>query len=214
MNFKNIAVGTLLVAGLTTLPVSALAMSHSCVAGKAATESYTRNFKAEASRLLDQVRADAVKAQDQAELIKSFNLEPISWQSHAAEWSAIKGEISDMGGKLCRLEQIRRMVAPWQQQAIDRDCPAGQVDGRQRDGCDKLPEREREQLLGACLQKVCVQRGPGFRRDFAVGDEIRGIRQGPRRGDEPAEEPARKSWRLIANSWTVTAASTPILRSP
>ncbi len=28
-----------------------------------------------------------------------------------------------MGRRLCRLEQIRRVVAPWQQQAIDRVAP-------------------------------------------------------------------------------------------
>ncbi len=28
-----------------------------------------------------------------------------------------------MSGKLCRLEQIRRVVAPWQQQTIDRVAP-------------------------------------------------------------------------------------------
>ena len=124
MNFKHLAVGSLLVAGIAVLPVSSMAATaHSCVPGRVTPQSYTWDFKAEASRLLDQIRVDAVKAHGQADLIKSFNLEPISWQSHSEQWSAIKREVNDMGGKLCRLEQIRRVLAPWQRQAIDRVAP-------------------------------------------------------------------------------------------
>jgi len=124
MNVKNFAAGTLLVAGLAAMPVSSMAATaQSCVPGKATPESYTWDFKAEASKLLDQIRMDAVKAQGRADVIKTYNLEPISWQSHADELTAIKREINDMGRKLCRLEQIRRVLAPWQQQTIDRIAP-------------------------------------------------------------------------------------------
>jgi hypothetical protein len=32
----------------------------------------------------------------------------------------LKGDINDIGAKLCRLETIRRVVAPWQKREIDR----------------------------------------------------------------------------------------------
>jgi hypothetical protein len=125
VNFKHHAVGTLLVAGMASLPVSSMAATgQSCVPGKVTIESYLWDFKAEASRLLDQIRADAVQAKEHADKTANYNMESeISWQLQGTEWTAIKREISDMGGKLCRLEQIRRVVAPWQQQAIDRVAP-------------------------------------------------------------------------------------------
>jgi hypothetical protein len=110
---------------MASLLVSSMAATgQSCVPGKATPESYTWDFKAEASRLLDLIRADAIQAQDHADKIANYNMESeISWQLQGTEWTAIKREIDDMGGKLCRLEQIRRVVAPWQQQAIDRVAP-------------------------------------------------------------------------------------------
>jgi hypothetical protein len=36
------------------------------------------------------------------------------------ELNAIKAQVDDMGTKLCRLETIRRVLAPWQQQEVDQ----------------------------------------------------------------------------------------------
>jgi hypothetical protein len=125
MKFKHLAVGTLLAAGMAVLPVSSMAAtSQSCAPGKVTSESYTWDFKAEASKLLDGIQADAVQARNRAETIETLNMKPeISWKVHAEQLTAIKREINDMGRKMCRLEQIRRVVAPWQQQAIDRIAP-------------------------------------------------------------------------------------------
>jgi hypothetical protein len=124
MNFRHLSVGGCLVAALVFLPASSMAaIRQSCAPGKPTAASYTWDFKAEASRILESIRLDAAKAHRQAALIKSYDPLSISWQSHAETLTAIKGAVNDMGRKLCRLEQIRRVVAPWQQQAIDRIAP-------------------------------------------------------------------------------------------
>jgi hypothetical protein len=39
---------------------------------------------------------------------------------HADQLLDLKGEINDIGSRLCRLEAIRRVVDPWQQRVIDQ----------------------------------------------------------------------------------------------
>ena len=125
MKVRNLVASAMVVAGMVSVPVTSMAATvGSCVPGKATPESYTWDFKAEASRLLDQVRVDAMKARSRADKLEQFDMEPtISWHSHARQLTVIKQEVNDMGRKLCRLEQIRRVVAPWQQQTIDRIAP-------------------------------------------------------------------------------------------
>ncbi len=81
MNFKNFTLGTLLVAGMAALPVGlTAATAQSCVPGKVTPESYRWDFKAEASGLLNQIRADALQAQGHADKIARFNDESnITW---------------------------------------------------------------------------------------------------------------------------------------
>ena len=56
-----------------------------------------------------------------ADKLQSFARDPdLDWQTHASQLEDLKYEINDMGAKLCRLETIRRVVAPWQQGEIDR----------------------------------------------------------------------------------------------
>lgn len=52
---------------------------------------------------------------------QSFTENPnLSWETHASQLEDLKGDINDIGAKLCRLETIRRVVAPWQKREIDR----------------------------------------------------------------------------------------------
>ena len=44
----------------------------------------------------------------------------VTWDAHADELEYLKSEINDIGAKLCRLQTIRRVVAPWQQNVIDQ----------------------------------------------------------------------------------------------
>jgi chromosome segregation ATPase len=122
MQLKHFPGALLLAAGVAALPVVSLAAdSRTCVAGKPTPASYTWNFRAEASQLLNDIQTDAAHAQQHADRLQTYASElQISYQSHGEELDAIRAEVNDMGRKLCRLEVIRRVVAPWQQAAIDR----------------------------------------------------------------------------------------------
>ena len=109
-----------LIAGIAAFPVSSEAAPQTCSTGKPTPASYTWNFQAEASRLLNGIEVDAAKAQHRADRLQQSSLnEDLAWQFHATRLAALKREVNDMGRRLCRLEQIRRVAAPWQQKAID-----------------------------------------------------------------------------------------------
>src|SRR5664279_5146998 len=94
---------------------------HECVPGKPTAASYTWNFKGEANTIFQEVRADAQQALNHADRLQSYaDSENLSWQIHAGQLNPLKEEVNDMGRKLCRLEVIRRVTAPWQQAEIDR----------------------------------------------------------------------------------------------
>jgi hypothetical protein len=125
MDFKDLGMVLPLLAGLATAPgVAAAASSHRCVAGQPTAASYHWNFQQEASQLLDSLRQDAAQLKDHAANLEQFAMRPnLSWNAHATELTAIRGEVNDMGAKLCRLESIRRVLAPWQQDVVDRTAP-------------------------------------------------------------------------------------------
>jgi hypothetical protein len=109
-----------LIAGMAALPVASQAAPQSCTAGKPTPASYTWNFHAEASRLLSGIQVDAAKAHDRAAKLDVYTLDSnVDWRLHANQLDALKREVDDMGQRLCRLEQIRHVAAPWQQKAID-----------------------------------------------------------------------------------------------
>lgn len=104
------------------LPAASAAVHvKQCVAGKPTAASYTWNFQKEADNIFGAIQSDAVNAQYHAEKLQSFAWDTnLSWQSHPNQLWQLKTEINDMGGRLCRLETIRRVVAPWQQRTMDR----------------------------------------------------------------------------------------------
>ncbi len=113
-----------LIAAMVALPALAAAAPKECVAGKPTAQSYTWNFDREASRLLSRLEQDSLNARMHAATLQTFDEnQQVHWQTHASELMSIKRDINDMGSKLCRLETIRRVVEPWQQQAIDRVAP-------------------------------------------------------------------------------------------
>jgi hypothetical protein len=94
---------------------------HKCVPGQPTVASYTWDFKAEANRLFQAVQSDADQARYHADQLDTFARDSsLSWDSNEEQLQALKQEVNDMGRKLCRLETIRRVVAPWQQAEIDR----------------------------------------------------------------------------------------------
>ena len=122
MNVSNIVTIGYLLAAIAVTPVISMGSEHRpCKSEEPTAESYTWNFPKEASAVLEEIRADVSKLENQADRLRGFSTNPvIDWQTHASELSSIKAEINDMGAKLCRLEIIRPAVLPWQQQAIDR----------------------------------------------------------------------------------------------
>ena len=111
-----------LFAGALILPAASLSSNRACALGAPTAQSYTWNFRQEAQALLDDVGAEAWQASYHADRLQNFS-QQIDWQEHADELNAIRTEVNDMGSKLCRLEVIRRVVAPWEQQAIDDAAP-------------------------------------------------------------------------------------------
>ena len=97
------------------------AVGCSCTPAEPTAASNTWNFKGEANNLFKDVQADAQNALYHADKLLSFtDSRQLSWISHAGQLNPLKQDINDMGTKLCRLETIRRVTAPWQQREIDR----------------------------------------------------------------------------------------------
>lgn len=94
------------------------------VTGPPTAASYTWNFSREASSLLRDIHYDAVRASHAAIMFQTVARNPDeSWAGRAYSLSQIRAQVDDMGRRLCRLETIRRVVAPWQQEAIGQIAP-------------------------------------------------------------------------------------------
>ena len=103
------------------VPASAATASHQCVAAEPTAASYTWDFKGEANTIFKDIQSDAQDASYHADMLQSFARDPqMTWDAHADELEYLKGDVNDIGAKLCRLQTIRRVVAPWQQNGIDR----------------------------------------------------------------------------------------------
>jgi hypothetical protein len=104
---------------LIAAPAAFAAQRCECVAGNAAAEPHTRNVQQEANQLIQRIQDEASRAAVHATKLQSYADSPdLSWETHAAQLSALKYEIDNMGQDLCRLEAIRNAAAPWQQQTI------------------------------------------------------------------------------------------------
>jgi hypothetical protein len=111
------------VAAIGALPAAAAVSSQAqaCVAGKVTAASYTWNFKNEANDDFQAIQADLVRAAYDADrfqqVSQNYNMD---WLVEGDPLNALRGEVNDIGDKLCRLETIKRVLAPWQKQAVDR----------------------------------------------------------------------------------------------
>jgi hypothetical protein len=91
-----------------------------CRAGQPTAASYTWDFKAEANEIFKDIQSDARQVSDHADMLQSFSRDSdLDWRAHAYELDELGAFINDIGAKLCRLEAIRRVVAPRQQKTID-----------------------------------------------------------------------------------------------
>ena len=110
-----VSVATALAAPVSTAKV------HQCVPGNPTAASYTWDFKGEANTIFQQIQADAQQALDHADELQSLgDNQQLSWDTHVEQLDALKQKVNDMSERLCRLEMIRRVTAPWQRAEIDR----------------------------------------------------------------------------------------------
>ncbi len=109
---------------LMTLPAGAaenVVAHQKCMTAPATAASYTWNFRQEGDHLFQEIQSDARQAASHAAKLESFEDSPtLGWQAHADQLMQLRADVNDMGAKLCRLQTIRRALAPWQQHAVDR----------------------------------------------------------------------------------------------
>ena len=122
MRLKTLFLAGCAAAGMALFAVPATAAAvHECPAGKPTAASYTWDFKGEADMIFSDIQADAQQALYHADKLQSYARDTtLDWQPQGDQLDAIREEVNAMGTRLCRLETIRRVVAPWQQAEIDR----------------------------------------------------------------------------------------------
>ena len=85
------------------------------------------NFHAEAARLLKEVQSTATVLTRDADLLHSYTRGTLSWESHVNQVNLVKSHINTMGKHLDRLQAIRHLATPQQQQAIQSVVPAALI---------------------------------------------------------------------------------------
>jgi hypothetical protein len=75
------------------------------------------------SDLLLQARNDAMQLQKDAEELRSFNWEKMTWESHAMKLDQIRDEVNSLGLLVTMLNEQRTKASPQDQQVIDRVTP-------------------------------------------------------------------------------------------
>ena len=82
-----------------------------------------RNYPSEATGLLKEVQFTATLLTRDAAILESYSRGVLSRESHADGITTVKHRINTMGERLNRLQAIRHLVTPWQQEAIDSVVP-------------------------------------------------------------------------------------------
>ena len=91
--------------------------THGASSGPAQLDSYFIH------ELMEQAKTHARELRVDAEQMETFHLSPMTWESHAAKLSEIRGHVNSMGKVVGKLEHLRPAASAWQQQAIDRIVP-------------------------------------------------------------------------------------------
>ena len=85
------------------------------------------NFQEEASRLLKEIQSTATVLTRDADILHSYTRGRLSWESHVNQVNLVKDHINTMGKQLDRLQAIRHLASPGQQQAIQSVMPAALI---------------------------------------------------------------------------------------
>jgi hypothetical protein len=75
------------------------------------------------SKLLSEVRSDALLLRDDAQLMESYTRSDISRETQGRTVTSVKGHVNAMGKKLAELESVKGEASPWQVSAIERIQP-------------------------------------------------------------------------------------------
>src|ERR1035437_6118379 len=81
------------------------------------------NDSEEVTKLLSEVKSEAVQLKDDAEDMKSFTMSKLTWQSHAAKIEQIKQHVNKSGELLSKLQDAKASASSWQNRAIDEVTP-------------------------------------------------------------------------------------------
>ena len=94
--------------------------AQACAAVQPVSPSGNRMLRQEANRLFAAIDADAQATRDAAAKVQSYDNDTlISWETHAVQWNKAQRAVNDIGEKVCRLEEIRPALEPWQQRIVD-----------------------------------------------------------------------------------------------
>ena len=75
------------------------------------------------SKLLVQAKSEAVLAEQDADLLHSYTMSKLSWQSHADKLTEIADHINALGKLNKDLAEKRALGSAWQQKAVDQIDP-------------------------------------------------------------------------------------------
>ncbi|HUI55683.1 MAG TPA: hypothetical protein VLY04_11970 [Bryobacteraceae bacterium] len=94
--------------------------ANACVLPPATPASYTWNFQNEANQTFRTILDEAETVRYFADQLEFFPSNGITdWWTHGDMLMQLRTSVNEIGGTVCRLEAIRRVVAPWQQKTID-----------------------------------------------------------------------------------------------
>ncbi len=81
------------------------------------------DFQAEATDLLKEVQMLSGELHPIADQLTALSRSNVSWVTHGEQLNAVRDNINQIGERLKRLQEIRHVTSPMQQQAIDRVVP-------------------------------------------------------------------------------------------
>lgn len=141
MRWKSFRSSKVAVLGLATLFLAGSVAASSLRAPAAEPVAASDwDFQKEATGLLGEVKTIAYNLERDAETLSAFARDNrVSWHTHAYYLNSVAGHINQINERLNRLQAIKHVTAPWQQQAVDRVAPTGaEIAGRAQAAVDHL----------------------------------------------------------------------------
>lgn len=118
--------GVLVAATLCVAPAALPAAPRASQPGARTAGSGQAAFANEASNLLQQIQADALRVGVRADGLQALTREPFlaDWREDGGQLTSIRARVNDMDRLLSQLRAKQSQALPWQQQAIDRIAPS------------------------------------------------------------------------------------------